>query len=243
MYTTLKHIVKRLFPKSVLIKNEDLFRKLIARKYAGNAAQCNICKFKLKHFVLRPNGDLLCPHCGSLSRTRRLYQTLNSLDIKGKMLHFSPPRCLATKLRVINSLDYNTTDFIGEFASDFHYDITAIAAEDNTYDSIICYHVLEHIEEDTKAMSELYRVLKPQGFCLIQTPFKEGDIYEDYSIQSELGRKKAFGQEDHVRIYTVNILNERLQDAYFNTKIIEAGDDPYFGFRAETFIKATKPLA
>ena len=243
MYTTLKNIAKSIIPKQVLLNNERFFRKLIARRYAGNSMQCNICEFKLKHFVKRSNGDLLCPNCGSLSRTRRLYETLTKLPLKGKVLHFSPPKSLSSKLRTIASINYATTDFVGEFATDYHYDITSISTADNAFNIIICYHVLEHIEEDTKAMSELYRVLKPNGICLIQTPFKEGDIYEDYSITTKEGRKTAFGQEDHVRVYSVDALNERLQTAGFNTKKIVSKNDgnSSFGFRTETYIKAIKP--
>lgn len=203
--------------------------------------QCNICEFNLKQFVKRSNGDLLCPNCGSLSRTRRLYKTLTTLPLKGKVLHFSPPQSLSSKLKAIDSIDYETTDFVGEFATDFKYDITSIAADDNAFNIIICYHVLEHIEEDTKAMSELFRVLKPNGTCLIQTPFKDGDLYEDYSITNEEGRMAAFGQEDHVRVYSVDALNERLQAAGFSTNLISANNDSFSGFRNEKYIEAVKP--
>lgn len=241
MYTTLKNIAKTILPEKFLFNNERFFRKLIAKRYAGNNMQCNICQFKLKHFVKRANNDLLCPNCGSLSRTRRLYYVLNEMPLKGKVLHFSPPKNLSSKLKAISSLDYVTTDFVGEFTTDFHYDITSIAEDNNTFDIIICYHVLEHIVEDKKAMSELYRVLKPNGICLLQTPFKDGDIYEDYTITTEAEREIAFGQEDHVRIYSVAALNERLQTTGFNTKIITAENETFSGFRSETYIKATKP--
>ncbi len=243
MYSTLKNIAKTIFPKKVLTNNERFFRRLIAMRYAGTNMQCNICEFKLKRFVKRTNGDLLCPNCGSLSRTRRLYKTLTELPLNGKVLHFSPPKNLSSKLKTVSTIDYATTDFVGEFKTDYHYDITAISSNDNTYDIIICYHVLEHITEDTKAMSELYRVLKPNGICFIQTPFKEGDIYEDFNIATEDDRKVAFGQEDHVRIYSADALNRRLQTIGFNTQVIVADNDSEsaFGFRAETYIKAIKP--
>ena len=91
-------------------------------------------------------------------------------------------------------------------------------------------------------MNELYRILKPNGVCLIQTPFKEGDIYEDYSITSEVERRKAFGQKDHVRIYSLNGLNERLQSINFNTEIIafQAIENHQNGWLPEHVIKATK---
>lgn len=245
MYTGLKHIAKKLIRDAVLKKNESFFRALISKSYAGNAQQCNICEFKLKYFVKRKNGDLLCPNCGSLSRTRRLFETLNALEVKGTLLHFSPPKSLTTKLKSKENVKYITTDFVGEFETDFHFDITAITAENHSFDFIICYHVLEHIEADAKAMSELYRVLKPNGMCLIQTPFKDGDIYEDFSITSKAERERAFGQDDHVRIYSVEGLNSRLQRAGFETDIItfEVTQPNRYGFRPETMIKAIKPSA
>lgn len=87
-------------------------------------------------------------------------------------------------------------------------------------------------------MQELFRVLKPGGSCLIQTPFKEGnDIYEDASITTEENRLKAFGQEDHVRIYSIAGLTERLKKSGFtqgDAKTFE--DDVHAGFQAETIL-------
>ncbi len=243
MYIGLKHIAKKLIPNAVLKKNERFFRALISKYYVGQNQQCNICEFNLKHFVKRTNSDLLCPNCGSLSRTRRLFETLNALEVKGKLLHFSPPKSLVTKLKAKNNIDYITTDFVGEFETDFQFDITAITADSNSFDVIVCYHVLEHIEADNKAMSELYRILKPNGICLIQTPFKDGDIYEDFSITTKPEREKAFGQDDHVRIYSVEGLNTRLRKTGFQTEIMpfEVSKTNRFGFITEIVIKAMKP--
>src|SRR5690606_15351560 len=100
------------------------------------------------------------------------------------------------------------TDLSGDFLSDFQYDITDIKVQNDQYHLIICYHVLEHIDNDYQAMNELFRVLKKDGTCIIQTPFKEGDIYEDASIINEHDRLIHFGQKDHVRIYSINGLKD-----------------------------------
>ncbi|GGG06214.1 hypothetical protein GCM10011344_03350 [Dokdonia pacifica] len=162
--------------------------------------------------------------------------------LSGSILHFSPPRTLYRSFKKRTDIHYIATDFEDEFIADHSYDITDIKLPDNSQDVIICYHVLEHITEDLKAMNELYRILKPNGVCLIQTPFKEGDIYEDYSITSEAGRLNAFGQKDHVRIYSLNGLNERLQSVNFNTEIIafQAIENHQNGWLPEHVIKATK---
>lgn len=109
------------------------------------------------------------------------------------------------------------------------------------FDLIICYHILEHIEDDKKAMEELYRVLKPNGTCVIQTLFKEGEIYEDFSKKTERERLEAFGQEDHVRIYSVDGLRKRLNENGFrNVETKTFPKEERFGFMEETFLVAKK---
>ncbi len=108
---------------------------------------------------------------------------------------------------------------MGEFYADKHYDITKIEESDNSFDLIICYHILEHIEDDQAAMDELYRVLKKGGSCIIQTPFKDGEIYEDDTIMIAEERLKYFGQEDHIRIYSVDGLKKRLIQSGFDVKV------------------------
>ena len=121
---------------------------------------------------------------------------------------------------------------------DHNYDITAIPVKDNHFDNILCYHVLEHIPDDRAAMQELFRVLKPGGKVIIQTPFKEGEIYEDFSIVSPEERLKHFGQEDHVRIYSVEGLNKRLKDSGFEVEVrkfeVEEGDN--YGLKGKEVI-------
>lgn len=241
MYKSLKKVANLIIPKQVLRKNEIFLRKLISIKYKGKKHKCNICNFQLKQFVELKNNDLLCPRCGSRSRTRRLFLQLEKSNLlSGQVLHFSPPRSLFEKLKKQKGLSYFGSDFENEFLADHNYDITSITRESNFFDLIICYHVLEHIENDQAAMKELYRVLKPSGSCYIQTPFKEGDIYEDLEITAPKERKKAFGQEDHVRIYSINGLKNRLESVGFKveTKIYE--NDFYLGLKNETVIVARK---
>jgi ubiquinone/menaquinone biosynthesis C-methylase UbiE len=115
--------------------------------------------------------------------------------------------------------NYTASDLSGDFIAGKAFDITDIQAEDHSYDLVICYHVLEHVEDDTQAMKELYRIVKPGGHCIIQTPFKEGDIYEDFSIRSPQERLQHFGQDDHVRIYSIEGLKGRLEAAGFKVDI------------------------
>ena len=95
-----------------------------------------------------------------------------------------------------------------------------------------------------KAISELYRVLNEKGTIYLQTPFKGGDIYEDYSITSPEKRKEHFAQDDHVRIYSVKGLKQRLEEVGFYVLVkdfIPSNNDLYFGFKSsETILVLTK---
>lgn len=221
MYQTVKNILKSVVPKSFLQQNEERLRYLHASIfYRGNTYQCNVCEHHFSRFIILKNGDKLCPFCGSISRNRLLWHILNTeLTLKGRILHFSPSRPLFRKLKKMTTVDYTSTDFEDEFLADKKLDITQIDEPDEHFDTIICYHVLEHIIEDAQAIQELFRVLKSGGTTIIQTPFKEGEIYEDFSIVSKADRLKHFDQEDHVRVYSANGLAKRLQLVGFQVDV------------------------
>jgi SAM-dependent methyltransferase len=243
VYSFLKNIVKQITPKSFLFTYEGKLRNLIYPFYIGNKVACNICNNTLNGFVSIETGDLLCPMCGSLPRTRRLYHLLNEQFLKNGdvVLDFSPHRAIFRKLKSNSSIEYFPTDYEDEFLADFHFDITNMAVEDEKFDLIICYHILEHIVADQQAMKELYRILKPDGRLLVQTPFKDGDIYEDVTIVSPEDRLSHFGQSDHVRVYSVSGLSSRLEMAGFKIQVMRYGKDEYYGFKEnEVVIVASK---
>ena len=217
MYVQLKNWAKKIVPNRWLQKHEGFLRGLIALQYKGRTYQCNVCGYALRAFIELEDKGKLCPNCGSLARTRYLWHfLLEAIELKDKVvLHFSPPKKISQRLKRSEVREYVTTDFEDEFIADKQLNIEEINEEDAVYDLIICFHVLEHIENDRKAMAELYRILKPGGRCLVQTPFKEGAIYEDANIRSPEARLKHFGQEDHVRVYSVNGLEHRLQSVGF----------------------------
>ena len=225
MYQKLKNLIFRIIPRSFFLRFEKLIRFLISLLYTGNKVHCPICENSFSKLI-ENNDELLCPRCGSLGRQRRLWLLLCDdlkFDTNARILHFSPARVLQNKLRK-QYPGYITTDYENEFPADKHYDITNIPEPDNSFDGIICYHVLEHIPDDKKAMDELYRILSPNGKLIVQTPFKDGKIYEDESVNTPELRQEHFGQEDHVRIYSVEGLNLRLSDAGFRNEILEFND-------------------
>ena len=237
MYEFIKKIVSKLIPLSIIKRNENVIRRLISIFYKGNDQFCNICETNLSKFIKLAGGGIICPRCGSSDRNRRLWNTIGD-DLRKDMriLHFSPSKGLHERFKKIKEIEYITSDFSGEFVSDKKIDLRDTKEPDGYYDLIICYHVLEHIKEDEIAMKELNRILKNKGVCIIQTPFKDGEIYENWEIKSEAERKKHFGQEDHVRIYSVEGLKSRLEKSGFYVQTKNYNGHKKYGFRENEII-------
>lgn len=244
MYSNIKRFILKVIPRKVLFRYEYFFRYFYYLGFIGNKVQCNVCTKKLSRFIALGD-DQLCPRCGSIPRARRLWQILNNDFLKDniRVLDFSPSRSIYRQMKKRN-ITYVSSDLSGDFNADKSYDITEIDAKDGQFDLIICYHVLEHVLEDLKAMQELWRVLDNGGHCLIQTPFKEGEIYEDNSITTPEDREKHFGQDDHVRIYSVVGLQQRLEKTGFKVEVkkFSASPENFNGFeQEETVLICSKP--
>lgn len=177
-------------------------------------------------FAIPSAFNILCPQCNSLPRHRMLWMYLmekKKIQALGniKILHFAPEGVLQNFFASLPNVTYVTADFYMDNVT-HKMDITDIKFEDNSFDVIVCIHVLEHIVDDNKAMEELFRVLKPGGWALLQSPMRLSleRTYEDSSIVSEEERFKHFGQHDHVRIYGKDY-GERLERAGFKLTIEE----------------------
>lgn len=244
MYKKIKALIKRLFPRNILFRYEDQMRHIVYLFYRGKGYSCNICGKAFRKFIKTESEDKLCPNCGSIARSRRLWNIIstNYLSENCTVLDFSPPRYMYKMMKKYKSINYISSAYDGDFLADFKYDITNIDISDKQVDLIICYHILEHIVDDVKAMKELYRILKNGGVCVIQTPFKEGDIYEDYSITTPEERFMHFGQNDHVRIYSLNGLKSRLEDCGFLVDVADFEDeiDNPFGYSAKESVLICK---
>lgn len=119
------------------------------------------------------------------------------------MLHIAPERCFMDRFESMKSLDYLTADIESPLAK-IKMDIHNIPLKDNSIDVIFCNHVLEHVDDDIKALKEIKRVLKPLGWAILQIPFfypLREKTYENKKITDPKEREKAFGQNDHVRLY------------------------------------------
>lgn len=176
----------------------------------------------------RPN--VVCPVCGSRDRERLLYLFLNDrLDLLAegtRLLHVAPERNLGAWLRSLSRIRYESADLSMD-GVDHRFDLTDIPKPAETYDAIICSHVLEHIPDDRKAMTELHRILKPGGWAILQVPISHRleMTYEDFSITAPDERERAFGQYDHVRIYAMDYA-DRLAEAGFYVEQFRWADQP-----------------
>ncbi|MGY6649510.1 class I SAM-dependent methyltransferase [Wenyingzhuangia sp. IMCC45574] len=222
LFKTILNIV----PRPLLIKASYLAKPFFDIYYRGTTYQDPINGKSYRKFL--PYGyenqreNVLAPGTLSLERHRLLWLYLkkhsNFFTKQQKVLHVAPEQCFYKGFRKQENLEYTTTDLLSPLA-DVKADICALPFEDNSYDVIFCNHVLEHIPDDAKAMSELYRVLKPGGWGIFQVPqnTNEKDTYEDFSITSPEERQKHFGQYDHVRVYGLDYFS-RLEKAGFKVQ-------------------------
>ena len=181
---------------------------------------CTVCghigRFYSYDFPLA--ADSLCPSCLSLERHRALAICANQEPLfeDKDILHFAPEPGLTGFIRQKGVRSYKTCDLFKPDV-DFRIDICAIDLPDQSFDVVLCLHVLEHVPDDRKAMAELRRILRPSGMAIVMAPIEEGldETYEDPSIVSRGDRLIHFGQETHVRYYGRD-LRDRLRDAGFS---------------------------
>ena len=243
-----------LVPRPWLIQLSIWFRPLIKLYFKGNRFTDPIDGSSYRKFLpygyqnLRQNA--LCPGTLSLERHRLLWLYLdrktNFLIDAIRVLHVAPEQVFYKKFKSFSHWDYTTTDLHSPLA-DVKADICALPFEDNTYDFILCNHVLEHIPDDLKAMEELYRVLKPGGTAILQVPLEEDreNTFEDDSITDQQKRTRIFGQYDHVRIYGQDYY-KRLQEVGFEAipmdfiKEVTEDDIQHFALPSERIPVVTK---
>ena len=150
--------------------------------------------------------NVLAPGTLSLERHRLFWLYLKNettfFSDPLRVLHFAPEQAFVQKFKKQKNLTYTTTDLNSPIA-DVKADICDLPFKDNSFDFIICNHVLEHIPDDTKAMQELYRVLAPSGTAIMQVPYdaKRDITFEDNTITDQRERTRIFGQYDHLRVY------------------------------------------
>ncbi|MDX1482836.1 MAG: methyltransferase domain-containing protein [Alphaproteobacteria bacterium] len=181
---------------------------------------CPLCGY---HGPFRPHKrtgrpDASCGRCGARERHRLFALYLHGCGVASwagaKVLHVSPEYFIAPFFA--DAALYLTAD-LADSGADIRADLTHLALADAAFDAMLCSHVLEHIEDDTAAIAEIHRILKPGGIALINVPLDPGlaETYEDSAIASPEGRAAHFGQFDHVRRYGMDF-PRRLATAGFD---------------------------
>lgn len=205
--------------------------KLMAVIYRGNKVACPVCGGHFRKFL--PYGynqsreNALCPRCFSLERHRLLWIFLKRdtdfFTRNQKVLHVAPEQCFHKRFRALKNLTYVTADLESPLA-DVKLDVQHMPFADNEFDVVICNHVLEHVPDDRLALREIFRVLKSEGYAILQVPvvFSMESTYEDPSITDPAERLKHFKQRDHYRIYGGDFIK----------RVTEAG----FELRSENFM-------
>jgi SAM-dependent methyltransferase len=170
-----------------------------------------VCNKSFKKFLpygrINPRENALCPNCLSLERHRLIWLYLKEktsfFNHPLHVLHIAPEACFISRFEKLHGDQYITADIESPLAK-VKMDIHEIPFDQNTFDVVLCNHVLEHVRDDIKAMNEIQRVLKPGGFAILQIPFFHPvpDVtFEDHAITDKREREKIFGQDDHVRKY------------------------------------------
>ena len=169
--------------------------------------------------------NVLAPGTLSLERHRLFWLYLKNettfFSAPLRVLHFAPEQAFVQKFKKQKNLTYTTTDLNSPIA-DVKADICDLPFKDNSFDFIICNHVLEHIPDDTKAMQELYRVLAPSGTAIVQVPYdaKREITFEDNTITDQSERTRIFGQYDHLRVYGMDYF-KKLSSIGFNVNALD----------------------
>ncbi len=201
----------RYIPRKYLQQVSGAGLRVLSLFYAGNTVTCPVCEKGFRKFLpygrINPRENALCPNCLSLERHRLIWLYLKEkttfFNSRLHVLHIAPEACFIRRFEKIHGEFYITADIESPLAK-VKMDIHEIPFEPDTFDVVLCNHVLEHVRDDIRAMREIYRVLKPGGLAIMQVPFFNpvpDKTFEDASITDKREREKLFGQDDHVRKY------------------------------------------
>lgn len=224
----IKYILNHI-PRPILQRIAGWAVPIMGLWYIGKGKECPLCGCRRRKFLpygyVTQRDNALCPNCLALERHRTLWLwLLRESDIgRGavalpRLLHVAPEVALMRKFSRIYAkqpADYVTADLESPLA-DLHFDIQHIPLEDESFDVVICNHIMEHVEDDRLAMREILRIMRKGGWGVILSPvdLQRDKTFEDDTITDEAERTRIFGQYDHRRIYGRDYA-ERLREAGF----------------------------
>lgn len=198
-------------PRPVLIRLSYVFKKVAPILYRGDNVACPVCERSYRKFLsygskVAHRENVLCPYDLTLERHRLMWlylnQETNFFSTPQSLLHIAPEQCFYGKFKKQKNLKYLTADLNSPIA-DMHFDIHNIPLEDDCFDVVFCNHVMEHVEDPLRCMEEIYRVMKPGAWAIMQVPqdFNRATTYEDPSIVTPEDREREYWQKDHLRLF------------------------------------------
>lgn len=199
------------------------FVRSVPRYFGVFPRTCSICGYEGKFLAFGdpPRWDAACRKCRSLERHRLMKLLLDRKPglVKGRLVHFAPERAVTPMLKD-RADEYVTADLMKK--ADLALNLENIDLPDDSVDTIVCSHVLEHVD-DRKALAEIKRCLTSDGVALLAVPIIEGwqSSYENSAIKDDKGRLLHFGQGDHVRYYGSDF-RERVKEAGFELEEFHA---------------------
>ncbi len=228
----IKFILNRV-PRGMLQRMAGWAMPLVGLFYAGRGVQCPLCGGRFRKFMsygyVEVRRNALCPRCLSLERHRLLWLWLEREGKLAEMatgstkfLHIAPEVCLSKKFAALLPPDnYITADLESPLAK-VKMDVQVIPFADSTFDVVFCNHVLEHVDDDRRAMRELHRVIRPGGWGVMLSPVDEAraTTFEDDTITDPSERTRLFGQYDHRRVYGMDYAR-RLQETGWKVEEID----------------------
>lgn len=183
-----------------------------------------MCRSWVRTF--KPNAKrkrVYCPVCGSLERHRLLWLYFKNetplFRDRLRMLHVAPENCFVRRFRRRFGLDYLSIDLKSPLA-DRKMDLCRLELEDESFDVFYAGHVLEHVPDDRRALTEIRRVLKPGGWAVIMVPVSGETTVEDASVTDPAERKARYGEADHVRSYGADF-TQRLEQCGFRVREVD----------------------
>lgn len=171
-----------------------------------------------------------CPRCGAHDRERHLLMYMRASGrlegLRGKsILHFAPEKRLSRFIRDAQPARYVPCDLFPQSPEVQRVDMLDMQFETGTFDMVIANHVLEHVDDEARALAEIRRVLNPGGFAILQTPYSRRlrRTWQDAGIDDPKSRLQAYGQEDHVRLFGRDIF-DRIVAAGFESCVRQHAD-------------------